>query len=506
MLFKTNTLFVWTGIRVPLLKSLIRAVLVLHLFNMIVIFVSALTRFIKRSFTTSSLPLPVPKLLQKLPSPRGSILKDTLQGSPRPSPLRTVSVAESITTGSSALTSSASQTPLRSPFSKQQQSASQLTLQQQLSSPNPQSSSATSTTPKVLFTPSSKSINLRTPSALLTSPHSPFTVKTPVEEQQSRSVPSSLVSTPDSKAVSEEKTSEAADEKSLKSSPKKTPIQRRQLKGEECLRELSLQRDFEDRVEEMRRWLWTMVIKPLVEDIDKVEAAFQSNGMSHLGPLCPASMSLLNSTGGGSGVDLRPAFFVSPGVMTATSRPQTLMELAQSSRHDPMVQARLRIEKYLDVAAGVGQVSAGPRVALVRRLKAMAASPSALVTASNPDDDALLLMHLFCTFLDERLPSSDLYSAQPFTSRHFIPLNNNNQDHNSSDFIEPHCGIALVQCSRNPPAFQVVTTDMVFTPLSTCATNNCLHVLVLFSAYVEKRLAGHLGIANLRSRSLQLIK
>lgn len=244
-----------------------------------------------------------------------------------------------------------------------------------------------------------------------------------------------------------------------------------------------------------------MVIKPLVVDIDKVEAAFQSNGMSHLGPLCPASMTLLNSSGNNSSVDLRPAFFVSPGVVAATSRPQTLMELAQTSRHDPMVQARLRIEKYLDVAAGVGQVSAGPRVALVRRLRAMAASPAALVSSVDDDtsgDDALLLMHLFCTFLDERLPSSDLYSAQPFTSRYFY--------HQSSSQVDANCPVAIVQCGRNPPAFQVVTGELVMTPMSTTPTHNCMHTLVLFAAFVEKRLAGHLGIANLRSRSVQLIQ
>jgi hypothetical protein len=266
---------------------------------------------------------------------------------------------------------------------------------------------------------------------------------------------------------------------------------------------MSLLRDFEDRVETLKKWIWSMIIKPLVEDIEKVESAFQSNGLSHLGPLCPASMSLLGGVSGG-GMDLRSAFFVSPGVVASTSSPQTLMELAQQSRHDPMVQTRLRIEKYLDVAAGVGQVSAGPRVALVRRLRSMAASPALLTATSTPDhdggDDAVLLMHMFCTFLDERLPSSDLYSAQPFTSRYFIATP-------PTDLLSHnlHVPVAIVQSCRHPPTFLLITDDFIYTPVTTTSAHNCLHVLVLFTAFVEKRLAGHLGIANLKSRSIQLL-
>jgi hypothetical protein len=171
-----------------------------------------------------------------------------------------------------------------------------------------------------------------------------------------------------------------------------------------------------------------------------------------------------------------------------------------------LVQTRLRIEKYLDVAAGAGQVAAGPRMALVRRLRAISASP--FLPSDATPDDALLFMHLFCTFLDERLPSNDLYAAQPFSSRYFVPLGDGREESIASIAgMDLHgLPIAIVQSSRNPPGFVVMSGSECFVPLASNTLHACLHTLVFFAAFVEKRMAGHLGIANLGSRSIRLVK
>ena len=387
--------------------------------------------------------------------------------------------------------SSSAQTPLRSPFAKHTSSGTSLTAS------SSHLSVKTNSTP--LMTPSSKAINLKTPSALLTSPNSPFSVKTPVEKMATEAKTQSNQQ-PESNVQINSSPNPLADSASPKTKHGKL-IDRKVIKGDDCLTELLISRDFEDRMESMRRWLWSMIIKPLVDDIDRVEAAFQANGLSHLGPLCPASLALSMDTKGQ--FDLRAAFFVSPGTIGASSRPHTLMDLAQSSRHDPMVQARLRIEKYLDVAAGVGRVAAGPRVALVNRLRAMARNPFySTASPSEDQDDAVLLMHLFCTFLDEHLPSSDFYSAQPFSSKYFLHCPAGGTEatkldiHNRPICIVQSGGGDFVILFGNEQAFIPVAANMV---------GQTLQTLVLFTAIVEKRLAGHLGIANLSSRSVRLI-
>lgn len=473
------------------LRRIFQATILLSVLNIAFMLCAAVFRFLRRVF--GSVDQRQSKLARGTFSPiQRNVLRDSMTISVKQSPLR------SLAQQASASSSSLSQTPLRSPFSKQSplmaaSGSSIISTQLPLTS--------TLATPKSpSFTPSTKSINLRTPSALLlTSPNSPFSVQTPSEKKMS-----SLLSTPVEKSspVTPKSAPATADEKKTLTKKRKD-VERRVFRGESCLQELTLQRDFEDRIERLRTWLWTMIIKPLVEDIDKVEAAFQANGMSHLGPLCPASMTLLNASS--SPFDLRPAFFASPGTIAASSRPQTLMDLAHHSKHDPMVQTRLRIEKYLDVAAGAGQVAAGPRIALVKRLRALAVSPfvdcSAVDSICSPDDDALLFMHLFCTFLDEHLPSSDLYATQPFSSRYFIPLTDNT-DALKIDLLG--VPVAIAQSSRQPPNFVLISPEEAFVPVASNPVNSCMHTLVLFVAFVEKRLAGHLGIANLRSRSIRL--
>lgn len=158
--------------------------------------------------------------------------------------------------------------------------------------------------------------------------------------------------------------------------------------------------DWDVYVENVRSWFVRKILKPLSEDIKQVDAQLEAAGLGHLACRFPATYSmaakaldsqksLFGSSGGGSGHALSPAsastastssspshfFLGTPGPVGKIS---TLMDLVQvRTAADPLVKARLRIERYLSPAALASQ-----RAAIIKRISAISSGSSITATVS----------------------------------------------------------------------------------------------------------------------------
>lgn len=265
-------------------------------------------------------------------------------------------------------------------------------------------------------------------------------------------------------------------------------IERTLLNPYSSLKELGLVGQLDEITENLRAWFSKKIIKPLWEDIKEVSASFSTAGLDHLSPFHPASFgssSIMTGSVGGLSV-LKNHISISP---VTASQPQSLLDLAQNSKDDPMVQKRLKIEKFLSFA------SLAPRRShVISRIEAM--SKGTMLTAFNfstlIDNDSDILWSLFCTFMDENLPSSDFYDHQPFSGKHFVPLNESPS--NRPEALQ----IILVA----PQEYQFLTGKHIYT--SYPGHLNMFHAIVFMVEYVERRREGFLGIGNINSQAIDL--
>lgn len=86
-----------------------------------------------------------------------------------------------------------------------------------------------------------------------------------------------------------------------------------------------------DCTEKLRKWFSAKIVKPLWRDIQDVERRFEETGIPHLGPRQPAS--LYNGS-----------------APMLSDKPRTLLELSREYPKEPVVLARLRVEKFLAFA------------------------------------------------------------------------------------------------------------------------------------------------------------
>ncbi|XP_052820906.1 transmembrane protein 209-like isoform X2 [Mya arenaria] len=97
--------------------------------------------------------------------------------------------------------------------------------------------------------------------------------------------------------------------------------------------------------------------------------------------------------------------------------------------------------------------------------------------------DTQLVMHMFCTYLDLRLPPDLRYpDGKTFTSQHFLktPDKPNLEKDN----------LLLYQTSINPPHFQVVIKDTVFNLPK--GRNNMFHAILFFLYHIQHKENGML--------------
>lgn len=545
--------FVRLAVASPLAVPMAKAACAIALFNIFLVLGGAFTRFLRASFSDDT---PTSAALSNVQSGRQAhrlrgLLRDgpsqlsspgSVPGSSsRPSPLRSTALPSSSPEEqrgrllqlqrslSASSATMASQTPARSPFANQTVSPAILgssplsfspSLAQLDSTPitpslhhSPEASTAStiaSTAPstgrhKPIYSPSFKSINLQSPSVLMMSVSGASPQMTP----RSPSSVAADAASPKPMSLASEHSAARPQERPKEEAVVKKEIARKSFVGEDALKELGISADWEERLESLREWLAVTVIRPLTNDIDRVERAFADSGMAHLGPASPASMTLFTSLAAGSSEGGQSAFYFAPPTsIAAGSRPHSLMDLATQSRSDPMVQLRMRIEKYLDV----GSYSGLTRPALIQRLRGLAAGAALDQGSSSSVSDASLVMHLVCTFLDEKLPTTDPYQLQPFTSRYLIApaaleggrIREEPDLHGVPIVLQP---VPVPGHSGLPAVYHVLTKSKRLVPLAsgTRPLSAVLHSLTIFVAVIDRQYGGYLGVANLSSKAIGLL-
>nr|XP_060632290.1 transmembrane protein 209 [Anolis sagrei ordinatus] len=103
--------------------------------------------------------------------------------------------------------------------------------------------------------------------------------------------------------------------------------------------------------------------------------------------------------------------------------------------------------------------------------------------------DSAILMHVFCTYLDARLPPHPKYpDGKTFTSQHFIQTPDKPDVSNENLFC-------IYQSSVNPPHYELVYQRQVYNLPK--GRNNLFHTLLMFLYIIKTKESGMLGRVNL---------
>ncbi|XP_027765553.1 transmembrane protein 209, partial [Empidonax traillii] len=103
--------------------------------------------------------------------------------------------------------------------------------------------------------------------------------------------------------------------------------------------------------------------------------------------------------------------------------------------------------------------------------------------------DSAILMHVFCTYLDSRLPPHPKYpDGKTFTSQHFIQSPDKPDTSNENLFC-------IYQSSINPPHYELIYECHVYSLPK--GRNNMFHTLLMFLYIIKSKESGMLGRVNL---------
>jgi hypothetical protein len=141
--------------------------------------------------------------------------------------------------------------------------------------------------------------------------------------------------------------------------------------------------------------------------------------------------------------------------MQANKRPNTLMELQSLYSKEPIAKERLAIERFLTMEFNC-------RSYIVQRIKQLATGSCLSQYRWNSGSkfdgqpwnsqkfpsDGLLIMTLFCRFMDEKLPGEALDPHQPFTHKYFV-------DSPKQTNIRK-TGVRIRQHEKFPPHYQIL--------------------------------------------------
>ena len=127
----------------------------------------------------------------------------------------------------------------------------------------------------------------------------------------------------------------------------------------------NLSSDLENYIENVRRWFTRKLLLPLSREINRIDSFLESNGLSHLTSRCPANYSMAAKS-------MDAEILSSHLCLTAPSgfndsKIQTLNDLERTRPNDPIVQGRLKIEKYLSIA-----LISSHRTCLIKRISSLA--------------------------------------------------------------------------------------------------------------------------------------
>ncbi|NWI93478.1 TM209 protein, partial [Pitta sordida] len=103
--------------------------------------------------------------------------------------------------------------------------------------------------------------------------------------------------------------------------------------------------------------------------------------------------------------------------------------------------------------------------------------------------DSAIIMHVFCTYLDSRLPPHPKYpDGKTFTSQHFVQTPDKPDTSNENLFC-------VYQSSINPPHYELVYECHVSSLPK--GRNNMFHTLLMFLYIIKTKESGMLGRVNL---------
>ncbi|XP_010292814.1 PREDICTED: transmembrane protein 209 isoform X2 [Phaethon lepturus] len=103
--------------------------------------------------------------------------------------------------------------------------------------------------------------------------------------------------------------------------------------------------------------------------------------------------------------------------------------------------------------------------------------------------DSSIIMHVFCTYLDSRLPPHPKYpDGKTFTSQHFIQTPDKPDTSNENVFC-------IYQSSINPPHYELIYQRHVYNLPK--GRNNMFHTLLMFLYIIKTKESGMLGRVNL---------
>ncbi|NXP05926.1 TM209 protein, partial [Thinocorus orbignyianus] len=99
--------------------------------------------------------------------------------------------------------------------------------------------------------------------------------------------------------------------------------------------------------------------------------------------------------------------------------------------------------------------------------------------------DSSIIMHVFCTYLDSRLPTHPKYpDGKTFTSQHFIQTPDKPDTSNENVFC-------IYQSSINPPHYELIYQRHVYNLPK--GRNNMFHTLLMFLYIIKTKESGMLG-------------
>ncbi|XP_063998839.1 transmembrane protein 209 [Pogoniulus pusillus] len=103
--------------------------------------------------------------------------------------------------------------------------------------------------------------------------------------------------------------------------------------------------------------------------------------------------------------------------------------------------------------------------------------------------DSSIIMHVFCTYLDSRLPPHPKYpDGKTFTSQHFLQTPDKPDTSNENVFC-------IYQSSINPPHYELIYQRHVYNLPK--GRNNMFHTLLMFLYIIKTKESGMLGRVNL---------
>lgn len=123
--------------------------------------------------------------------------------------------------------------------------------------------------------------------------------------------------------------------------------------------------DLETYTENVRKWFTRKIIVPLSNEISKVDSALEAAGLSHLVSRCPANYSMAAKSMDAEFISSHLCLTAPTGFNDA--KIQSLNDLERTRPNDPIVQSRLKIEKYLSIA-----LISSHRSSLIKRISALA--------------------------------------------------------------------------------------------------------------------------------------